>query len=159
MIKRTPYTKKVLEHFQNPHNYGKIKNPDGIGKVGNIQCGDVMYLYIKIDKNKKGEETIKEVKFETYGCLAAIASSSIITDLIKGKTIAQAIDFNRQKVVDSLGGLPPIKLHCSVLAVDALLEAIHNYLTKNKKPIPVKLKERHKEIEKAKKEIKKRYKD
>lgn len=159
MIKRTRYTKKVLEHFQNPHNYGNMKNPDGIGKVGNIQCGDVMYLYIKISRNKKGEEIIKNVKFETFGCLAAIASSSIITDLIKGKTIDYALDFDRQEIVDSLGGLPPIKIHCSVLAVDALLEAIHNYLIKNKKPIPRKLKERHKEIEKAKKEIEERYKD
>lgn len=159
MRKIGPYTKKVIEHFQNPHNMGKIKNPDGIGKVGNIICGDVMWLYIKIGKDKKGREIIKDVKFETYGCLAAIATSSVITDLIKGKTIDEALEFDRQEVVDALGGLPPIKLHCSVLAVDALLEAIHNYLRKNKRPIPKKLRERHKNLEREKKEIEKKYKD
>lgn len=159
MRKIGPYTKKVIEHFQKPHNYGKIKNYDGLGKVGNIVCGDTMYLYIKIEKDKKDREIIKDVKFETYGCLAAIATSSVITDLVKGKTIDEALELDRQKVVDSLGGLPPIKLHCSVLAVDALLEAIHDYLSKNKKLIPKKLLERHQGIEKEKKEIKKRYKE
>ena len=85
------YNKKVLQHFKNPHNFGKIKNPDGRGLVGNIVCGDVMNLYIKIGKNKKGEEIIKDIKFETFGCVAAIATSSIITDLAKGKTINEAI--------------------------------------------------------------------
>lgn len=159
MKKIGPYTKKVFEHFQNPHNMGKIKNPDGVGKVGNIVCGDVMWLYIKISKDKKGKEIIKDIKFETYGCLAAIATSSVITDLIKGKTIEEALEFNRQEVVDILGGLPPIKLHCSVLAVDALLEAIHDYLKKQKRPIPEKLRERHKILEKEKKEIEKKYKE
>lgn len=153
------YTKKVIEHFKHPHNYGKIKNPDGLGKAGNIVCGDEMWLYIKIGKNKKGQEIIKDIKFQTYGCLAAIATSSVITDIVKGKTIEQALSINRQQVVKKLGGLPPIKLHCSLLAVDALLEAIHDYLKKSKKPIPEKLKERHKRIEKEKKEIEKRYKE
>ena len=127
------YTKKVIQHFRNPHNYGKIKNPDGIGKVGNIICGDVMWLYIKVERNKKGEEIIKDVKFKTFGCVAAIATSSIITDLAKGKTLKEVAEINKNEVVKSLGGLPPIKLHCSVLASDALSEAIYNYLSKSKK--------------------------
>lgn len=154
-----PYTKEVLKHFQRPHNMGKIKNPDGLGKAGNIVCGDIMHLYLKVGKDKKGQEVVKDIKFETYGCLAAIASSSVITDLVKGKTIKEALRIDRQKVVKTLGGLPPIKRHCSVLATDALLEAIYDYLKKNKKPIPKELCLRHKRIEKEKKEIGKRYKE
>ena len=153
------YTEKVIEHFKNPHNIGKMKNPDGIGKVGNIVCGDVMWLYIKVGKNKEGKEIIKDVKFETFGCVAAIATSSVLTDLVKGKTLEEALEFDRQEIVEKLGGLPPIKIHCSVLAVDALLEAIYDYLSKNKKPIPKQLLKRHKKIEKEKKEIEKRYKE
>jgi len=159
MTKNGFYSKKVFEHFQNPHNAGRIKNPDGVGKVGNLICGDVMWLYIKVGKDKKGEDIIKDVKFETYGCLAAIASSSVLTDLIKGKTIKEALRFSRQKIVKSLGGLPPIKIHCSVLAADALIEAIYDYLRKNKRPILENLKQRHKELEKEKKEIGKRHKN
>jgi len=154
-----PYTKKVIKHFKNPRNFGKIKNPDGVGKVGNIVCGDVMWLYIKVDKDKKKREIIKDIKFETFGCVAAIGTSSVITDLVKGKTLDKALVIDRNKVIKALGGLPPIKLHCSVLAVDALLEAIHDYLSKNKKPIPKKLLERHQRIEKEKKLIEKRYKE
>lgn len=154
-----PYTKKVIKHFKNPHNYGRMKNPSGCGKVGNIYCGDVMWLYIKVGKNKKGEKIIKKIKFETYGCVAAIATSSIITDLAKRKTLKEAIEIDKDKVIKSLGGLPPIKLHCSLLAVDALSEAIYDYLTKRKEPIPKKLQKRHERIEKEKKEIKKRYKE
>ncbi|MEK7562565.1 MAG: iron-sulfur cluster assembly scaffold protein [Patescibacteria group bacterium] len=123
------YTKKVLETFKNPHNYGKIKNASGIGKVGNVVCGDVMWLYIKVVKNKKGEEIIKDIKFETFGCVAAISTSSIITDLVKGKTIKEASKITKDNVIESLGGLPKIKYHCSVLAVDALAAAIKDYLT------------------------------
>jgi nitrogen fixation NifU-like protein len=159
MRKFGPYTKKVIEHFNNPHNMGKMKNPDGVGKVGNIVCGDLMYLYIKVGKNKKGEEIIKDIKFQTYGCIAAIATSSVITDLVKGKPIKKALEFDRQKIVKELGGLPPIKLHCSVLAVDALLAAIYDYLKKNKKPIPKELQQRVKRIEKEKKEIARKYKE
>lgn len=153
------YSKKVLEHFRNPHNYGKIKNPDGIGRVGNIVCGDTMWLYIKVGKNKKGREIIKDIKFETFGCVAALATSSIITDLVKGKTFESAMEINRDKVVRELGGLPPIKLHCSVLAVDALSEAIYDYLSKNKKPIPAELLRRHQRIVQEKKLIEEKYKD
>lgn len=155
----TLYSKKVLEHFQNPKNYGKIKKPDGVGKAGNIVCGDVMYLYIKVERKKNGEEYIKDIKFQTYGCLAAIASSSILTELVKGKTLKEAIKIDRNQIIKNLGGLPPIKTHCSVLAADALLEAIYDYLKKHKRPIPKELEERHKQIEKEKKEIEKRYKN
>ena len=154
---RKLYTKKAIEHFKNPHNYGKLKNPDGVGKVGNMVCGDVMHLYIKISQNKKGQDVIKNIKFETYGCLAAIATSSVITDLVKGKTIEQALEVDRDKVVKTLGGLPIVKVHCSVLAVDALFDAIYDYLTKNKKPIPEVLEKRRKRIEKEKEVIKRKY--
>lgn len=148
------YSKKVIEHFKNPHNYGKMKNPSAVGKVGNILCGDVMYLYIKVGEN----DIIKDIRFETFGCVAAISTSSVVTDLAKGKTLEEAIEINSNKVVESLGGLPPIKYHCSLLAADALAEAVYDYLVKNKKEIPEKLQKRHQRIEKEKKEIEKRYK-
>ena len=151
------YTKKVLETFKNPHNYGKIKNASGVGKVGNIVCGDVMWLYIKVEKNKKGEEIIKDVKFETFGCVAAISTSSIITDLVKGKTIKDALKVTKDNVIESLGGLPKIKYHCSVLAVDALIEAVYDYYLKNKIEILADLRKRHDNIQKSKEIIEKRY--
>jgi nitrogen fixation protein NifU and related proteins len=124
------YSKKVLEHFRNPHNYGKMKNPTAIGEVGNIVCGDVMKLYIKVIEDK-----IIDIKFETFGCAAAIATSSVITDLVKGKTIEQALKINKDDVIKSLEELPPIKIHCSLLSVDALKEAIYNFLIKEKRNI------------------------
>ena len=138
------YSKKVLEHFRNPHNYGEMKNPTAIGEVGNIVCGDVMKLYIKVKKDK-----IEDIKFETFGCAAAIATSSVITDLVKGKTIEQALKINKDNVIKSLEGLPPIKIHCSLLSVDALKEAIYNYLAHEKLNIPDDLQKVH---EKNKKE-------
>ena len=159
MNKFGPYSKKVIDHFKTPHNYGKMKNPDGLGKVGNPVCGDVMWLYIKVAKNRKGEEVVKDIKFETFGCVAAISTSSIITDLAKGKTLKEAMAIKKGKIIDSLGGLPPTKIHCSVLAVDALTEAIYNYLSKNGKTIPKELREIHRRIEKEKKKIEKRYKE
>ena len=122
------YTPKVMETFKNPHNYGRIKNASGIGKVGNPVCGDVMWLYIKVDK----KEVIKDIKFETFGCVAAISTSSIITDLVKGKTIKEAMKITKDNIVKSLGGLPKIKYHCSILAVDALHEAVKDYFSKTK---------------------------
>lgn len=121
------YSKKVIDHFQNPHNYGKMKNPDGVGEVGNPICGDVMHLYIKVEKG-----IIKDIKYETFGCVAAISTSSVVTDLAKGKTLQQALKIDSNKVVKSLGGLPDIKHHCSLLAVDALKKAINDYLSKKK---------------------------
>lgn len=148
------YNSKVLKYFQKPHNFGKMKNPDGMGKVGNIICGDVMYLYIKVVKDK-----IKDIKFETFGCAAAIATSSMVTDLAKGKTLKSALTINKEAVVKSLGGLPPIKIHCSVLASDALAEAIYDYLRKNKRKISERLYKTHQRLEKEKKIIEEKYKD
>ena len=153
------YTKKVMEYFKEPRNYGRMKNPDGVGKVGNPVCGDVMWLYIKVGKDKKNREIIKDISFETFGCVAAIATSSVITDLAKGKTIQEAIKIDREKIVKSLGGLPPIKIHCSVLAAGALSEAIYDYLSKNKREIPKGLKEKHQRIKKDKKEVGEKYEE
>ncbi len=128
------YSKKVLDHFQNPHNQGSIPNADGIGEVGNPVCGDKMKIYLKIKSNglqNIDNHIIKDVKFETLGCGAAIASTSMLTDLIKNKTIGESLKITKQEVVDSLGGLPKPKVHCSVLAVDGLKKAIENYRIKN----------------------------
>ena len=152
------YTKKVIEYFQKPKNQGRMKNPDGIGKVGNPICGDVLWLYIKISKNKQKKDIIKDIKFETFGCVAAIATSSAITDLAKGKTIEEAAKINKGAIVKSLGGLPPVKIHCSILAADALFDAIYDYLFKNKKSIPRNIKDKHEKNIEEKKNIKKRYK-
>jgi nitrogen fixation NifU-like protein len=122
-------------------------------------CGDVMWLYIKVGKNKKGREIIKQIKFETFGCVAAVATSSVITDLAKGKTLEEAVKINREKIVKSLGGLPPIKIHCSVLAAGALAEAVYDYLKRQKREIPKDLQERHQRIEKEKREIEEKYKE
>lgn len=117
------YSKKVMQLFKNPKNIGEIKNADAVGKVGNPVCGDVMWMYLKI--NKKG--IIKDVKVKTFGCVAAIATSSVLTEMIKGKTLKEAEKITKQDVADTLGGLPKQKLHCSVLAVDALKKAIEDY--------------------------------
>ena len=122
------YTAKVMDHFRNPRNMGEIKNADGFGKVGNPKCGDVMAIYIKVN-----DEKIVDIKFKTFGCTAAIATSSILTEIVKGKTIGEALKVTRDDVANELGGLPAIKLHCSNLAADALKEAIENYRKKTKK--------------------------
>jgi len=151
------YSNRVLAHFKNPKNLGKLKNSDGKGKVGNIICGDVMWLYIKVGKNRQGEEIIADVKFETFGCAAAIATSSMVTELAKGKTLDQALGIKREDIVKELDGLPPVKIHCSVLAADALAEAIYGYLHKNKREISSDLRDRHERIKKEKEIIKKKY--
>ncbi|MDD2274509.1 MAG: iron-sulfur cluster assembly scaffold protein [Candidatus Pacebacteria bacterium] len=137
------YSKEVLKHFSKPHNYGKIDNYDGLGRVGNMACGDEMFVYIKVKDN-----IIKDIKFETFGCVAAIATSSVLTDLAKKKTIEDALKITKQDVVDALGALPPIKIHCSVLAIDALTQAVYDYYIKNKIVIPKDLEERHNQITK-----------
>ncbi|MFH1075094.1 MAG: Fe-S cluster assembly scaffold protein NifU [Candidatus Firestonebacteria bacterium] len=119
------YSNKVMEHFKNPRNVGDMENPDGIGHVGNPVCGDIMELYIRVKNN-----VITDAKFKTFGCGAAIATSSIVTELVKGKTIEEALKVTNQAVVDALGGLPKIKLHCSVLAEQALQRAVDDYLKK-----------------------------
>jgi nitrogen fixation protein NifU and related proteins len=151
------YTLKVMETFRNPHNYGKIKNADGIGKVGNIVCGDVMWLYIKVAQNNKKEDIIKDIKFETFGCVAAISTSSMITDLAKGKTIKEALKITKDNIVKSLGGLPKVKYHCSILAIDALVEAIYDYFINNGMDIPDELRKKHEIIKKSKDIIEERY--
>jgi len=122
------YTEKVKDHFMNPRNVGEIKDADGVGTVGNPTCGDVMSIYIKVKDNK-----IADIKFKTFGCAAAIASSSIATELVKGKTLDEAEKLSRDDVANELGGLPAIKMHCSNLAADALREAIKDYRKKQKK--------------------------
>ena len=119
------YTEKVMDHFANPRNVGEIPDADGIGKVGNPQCGDVMWLYIKVK-----DDIVTDIKFKTFGCGAAIATSSMITELAIGKTLEEAKKISRQDVAESLDGLPPQKMHCSNLAADALREAIKDYETK-----------------------------
>jgi nitrogen fixation protein NifU and related proteins len=136
-----PYTKTVLEHFMHPHNVGKIENPDASATEGSPSCGDMVKLYLKVDAASK---TINEIKFESYGCASNIATGSIITDLAKGRTIDEAKLITWQKANEELGGLPPVKVHCAVLAVDALKTAIENYehrhgLLKEKKPTDEKL--------------------
>jgi len=119
------YSEKVMEHFRNPHNMGEIPDADGIGTVGNPVCGDLMTIYIKVKDNK-----LEDVKFKTFGCGAAIATSSMITDLAKGKTLDEAMKISRGDVAENLGGLPPVKMHCSNLAADGLHAAIQDYLKK-----------------------------
>ncbi len=140
------YNDEVLRHFQRPHNYGKIKNPDGLGMVGNVVCGDVMWLYIKVSYNKQKEEIIKEIKFETFGCVAAIATSSAVTDLAKGKTLEAALKITKNDIIDSLGDLPVHKKHCSVLANDALFEAIYDYYGKQGRKMDAEAEKRHKQL-------------
>ena len=122
------YSEKVLDHFKNPRNVGELEDADGEGTVGNPVCGDMMTMYIKVD-----DEKIEDIKFKTFGCGAAIATSSMTTELAKGKTLDEAINISRQDVADALDGLPPVKMHCSNLAADALHEAIKNYREKKEK--------------------------
>lgn len=120
------YSKKVMEHFENPRNVGEIEDPDGVGEAGNPICGDVMKLYIKVRNNK-----IIEAKFKTFGCGAAIATSSMITEMVKGKIVEEALKITNKTVVEALDGLPPAKVHCSVLAENALRSAIEDYYKKS----------------------------
>jgi nitrogen fixation NifU-like protein len=117
------YSEKVMEHFRNPRNVGEIAQPDGVGHVGNPVCGDIMELYIKVK-----DDIIVDAKFKTFGCGAAIATSSMVTELVKGKSITEALSISNRAVAEALGGLPPIKMHCSVLAEQALKSAIDDYL-------------------------------
>ena len=122
------YSEKVMQHFKDPKNAGEIKNADGIGEVGNPRCGDLMHVYIKVKGNK-----ITDIKFKTFGCVAAIATSDVLCDIAKGKTLEEAEKLTRDDVADALEELPPIKMHCSNLAADALKAAIENYKNKKKK--------------------------
>ena len=126
------YSEKVMEHFRKPRNMGKLENPDGVGKVGNPVCGDVMVIYIKVSKDR-GKEIIKDIKAETFGCVSAIATSSVLTEMVKGKTLDEANKVTNNDVAKALDGLPPIKMHCSNLAVEALQAAIKDYKKKQSK--------------------------
>jgi nitrogen fixation NifU-like protein len=119
------YTDKVMDHFKNPRNMGEIPDPDGVGTVGNPVCGDLMTIYIKVKDNR-----LENIKFKTFGCGAAIATSSMITELAKGKTLEEAMKISRGDIADNLDGLPPVKMHCSNLAADGLHAAIQDYLKK-----------------------------
>ncbi len=120
------YSEKVMEHFMNPRNVGEIENADGVGQVGNAKCGDIMKMYLKIENN-----TIVDVKFKTFGCGSAIASSSMATEMIMGKTIDEAMQLTNKAVAQALDGLPPVKMHCSVLAEQAIKSALYDYSKKN----------------------------
>jgi nitrogen fixation NifU-like protein len=153
------YSKKIIEHFKNPRNVGKIKNPSAAGEAGNLLCGDIMKLYLKIGKNKKGEDFIEDIKFETFGCIVAIANTSLLTTMVKGKTIKEALKIKKEDLIKGLGQpLPPFKIHCSILAVDALKEAIYDYYRKKGIEISEDLEKDHQKIIKTKEEIEKRYK-
>lgn len=123
------YSEKVMDHFKNPRNVGIIENADGVGEVGNAKCGDIMKIYLKIEN-----DIIADVKFETFGCGSAIASSSMATELIKGKPLSQALELTNQAVAEALDGLPAYKMHCSVLAEEAIKRAILDYYKKNNLP-------------------------
>ena len=119
------YSEKVMEHFVNPHNVGKLDDADGIGEVGNAKCGDIMKMYLKIEN-----DIITDVKFNTYGCASAIATSSIATDMIKGQPLSEALKLTNKAVVEALDGLPAVKIHCSVLAEQAIKAALSDYYTR-----------------------------
>lgn len=131
------YSEKVMDHFTHPRNVGEIENADGVGTVGNAKCGDIMRIYLDIDDN----DVIIDCKFKTFGCGAAIATSSMATELIKGKTIWEALEITNKVVVEALEGLPPVKVHCSVLAEDAIKHAVADYLKKKGREVPFDLSE------------------
>lgn len=154
------YSKKVMDHFLHPKNVGRLKDPSGVGKAGNLICGDVIWLYIKVKKDKKtGRRKIVDLKFQTFGCVVAIAVSSMITTLAKGKTLEEALKITKDDILKMTGKLPLIKVHCSILVDDALHEAIYDYLFKNKLLIPKELQEKHEKIQKHLKIIGERYKE
>lgn len=125
------YNKKTMDHFRNPRNMGEIKDADGVGEVGNLRCGDVMKIYIKVGK-KSGEEYIEDIKFKTLGCAAAIASSSMTTELARGKSLSDALKITRDDINEALGKLPAPKFHCSVLAAEGIKKAVEDYRSKSK---------------------------
>ncbi len=121
------YTQKVMDHFSNPRNVGEIENASGVGTVGNARCGDIMRMYIDVDEN----QVIKDVKFKTFGCGAAVATSSMATELVKGKTVTEALQITNKAVLEALDGLPPVKVHCSLLAEEAIHAALWDYAEKH----------------------------
>ena len=135
------YSEKVMDHFTNPRNVGEIEDASGVGMVGNAKCGDIMKMYLKIDEN----DVIVDCKFKTFGCGAAIATSSMATELIKGRTVKEALELTNSAVVEALEGLPPVKIHCSVLAEEAVKSALADYYTKIGRPIDFEIEKAHEE--------------
>ncbi len=133
------YSEKVLDHFQNPRNVGEIENPDGVGQAGNPKCGDIMKIYLRVK-----DDRIEDIKFKTFGCASAIASSSMATELVKGKTVEEAWNLTNKAVAEALDGLPPVKMHCSVLAEEAIHAAINDYL--KRQGLPTREEESHDEL-------------
>ena len=144
MDTQLPYSEKVMDHFTNPRNVGEIIDASGVGTVGNPVCGDVMKMYLKIEG-----DTIVDVKFKTFGCGAALATSSMVTEMVKGKSIADALKVTNKAVAEALGGLPPVKMHCSVLAEEALRSALKDYYKRQGLPVPFDDKEHTHEGEKC----------
>ena len=142
MAEQLPYSEKVMDHFTNPRNVGEIPDASGIGTVGNPICGDVMKMFLKIEN-----DVIVDVKFKTFGCGAAVATSSMVTEMVKGKKIDEALKITNKAVAEALGGLPPVKMHCSVLAEEALRSALKDYYTKQGLPVPFESKEHNHEGE------------
>lgn len=130
-MEQLPYSEKVMEHFTNPRNVGEIPDASGVGTVGNAVCGDVMKMYLKIEN-----DVIVDAKFKTFGCGAAVATSSMVTEMVKGKTIDEALNISNKAVAEALGGLPPVKMHCSVLAEEALRSALKDYYKRQGKAAP-----------------------
>ena len=155
------YSKEIVKHFKNPKNVGRIKNADAIGEAGNLLCGDIMRIYLKI-KERKGKKIISDIKGEVFGCLVAIANTSILTTMVKGKSLKNALKIKKDDLIKKLGGykkIPPIKIHCSILALDALHEAIYNYFKKNNLPIPKEIEKEHKKVKKTLETIEKRHRE
>jgi len=147
-----PYSKEVMKHFVHPKNMGKMKNPDGVGEAGNIYCGDIMKLYLKIRKNK-----ISDIKFECLGCVVAIANTSLLTTMVKGKKLIDVLKITKEDILRKLGQVPVTKIHCSILALDALNEAIFDYYSKNNLKIPSKLQREHERIQQTVKTLESKY--
>jgi nitrogen fixation protein NifU and related proteins len=153
---KTPslYSEEVMKHFRNPKNVGVINNADGKGRIGNMKCGDIMELYIKVKNDK-----ITDVKFQTFGCVVALAVSSILTEMVKGMTLQKAMNITNKDILDRAGKVPALKIHCSVLAADALKEAIYDYLVKNKRDIPEELEKTHERISSNLHDVEEKHKD
>lgn len=144
-----PYSEAVIEHFRNPRNQGVIEDADATGKVGSPICGDELHMSIKVGTNAAGQPFIEDIKVQSFGCAAAVATGSMITEMAKGKTLADALKLGRKDVADALGGLPVQKIHCSLLSTDALHEAIYDYYTKHGIAVPAELQKLHEAIQKG----------
>ncbi len=154
------YSEEVMKHFRHPKNMGIIKDYDGLGKVGQPVCGDVLWLYIKVKEDKKTKrKIISDAKFQTFGCTVAIANSSLLTVLVKGKSIDEAMKIKKDDILKGLKNVPMIKVHCSLLAIDALSEAIYDYYKKNNLKIPDEVANRHERIRQTCKTVEKKYKE